>query len=323
MTPGARILANGADATAAILDRLIQLKVRDEAGFKSDVLEISIDNRDGAVAAPPKGREIEVFLGYKEKGLIRQGLFVADEVTEEGPPDKISVKCRGANLRDSLKARKARNFDAVTIGDLVATIAAEHGYTPRVGSSLAAVQLAHVDQTGESDMHLLTRLAQERDAVVKYANGMLIFAPAAEAKSISGQALTPISLTRKDISTYRRGAPDRGRYGSVTAYYHDRATAQRTAVTVGENAPVFTLRNDFPDAQSAQTAAEAKMQQLNRRGSDLYLTLPGLPEAAAEAPLRLSGLPAAYNGDWIIKVAEHTYRNDGFTTTIEAEAAKS
>ena len=321
MTPAARILAEGKDVSKTVLDRLIELRTTDEAGFKSDTLELTIDNRDGAVAIPPKGREIEVHLGYKETGLIRIGLYVADEPILEGPPHKLSVKCRAANMRDSLKARKTRNFDAITLGDLVATIANEHGYKPRVGSGLAALQLTHVDQTGESDMHFLTRLARERDAVIKYANGMLIFAPAAQAKSISGEALTPINLAYNAGGSYRMSAPDRGRYGSVTANYHDRATGQRTAVTVGDGDPVFTLRNDLPDSQAAFAAAEAKLNQLDRKNAVIRLNLAGRPDAVAEAPLQLSGYPEGINGSWIIKSVTHTLRTDGFTTQLEAEAA--
>ena len=52
MTPMFRIVADGADITALINDRLLLLRTSDKPGMESDEFELRIDDRDGQVALP-------------------------------------------------------------------------------------------------------------------------------------------------------------------------------------------------------------------------------------------------------------------------------
>ena len=55
MTPDFKIMAAGANITPQIKDRLISLRISDEAGTKSDMLEVTLDDRDGRVEIPLPG----------------------------------------------------------------------------------------------------------------------------------------------------------------------------------------------------------------------------------------------------------------------------
>ena len=81
-TPDFRVIAEGADITAAIRRGLLSLSVTDEAGFTSDKTEIKLDDRDGKISMPRTGAKLEISLGYKETGLVNMGIYVVDEVTE-------------------------------------------------------------------------------------------------------------------------------------------------------------------------------------------------------------------------------------------------
>ncbi|XHF80608.1 hypothetical protein R3J30_02130 [Xylella fastidiosa subsp. multiplex] len=50
-------------------------------------------------------------------------------------------------------------------------MAAEHGMTWAISPSLTGVALPHIDQTEESDINVLLRLAQRYDAIAKPAGG--------------------------------------------------------------------------------------------------------------------------------------------------------
>ena len=52
MTPNFRIVADGADITALINDRLLLLRTTDKPGMESDDFELRIDDRDSAVSYP-------------------------------------------------------------------------------------------------------------------------------------------------------------------------------------------------------------------------------------------------------------------------------
>ena len=94
MTPDFRILADSQDITDRIRDRLLSLRVTDEAGIKSDTVEIKLDDRDALIAWPEHGAELEVLLGYQKSGLTRMGLYVVDEVEHGGPPNALTIRAK-------------------------------------------------------------------------------------------------------------------------------------------------------------------------------------------------------------------------------------
>ncbi len=322
MTPAFRILADSQDITDRIRDRLLSLRVTDEAGIKSDTVDIKLDDRDALIAWPEHGAELEVSLGYKETGLTRIGLYVVDEVEHGGPPNALTIRAKASDMRHSLKAPRTRVWDNVTLADMLTTIAGEHGLVPKIGESLAAVSYAHIDQTEESDLHLLTRLARENSAVTKPVAGNLIFTPRGESKSISGQELPTIQILASQIQRHQMTQADRGKYAAVLTHWHDPIKAERVPVKVGQGEPVYTLRHTYPDNDQAIRAAQAKLEALQRGTGTLSLTLIGNSDLMAEAKLELKGIRDRVDGEWLIQSVEHQFDNQGFVTRIEAETPK-
>nr|VFJ91504.1 MAG: hypothetical protein BECKLFY1418B_GA0070995_10269 [Candidatus Kentron sp. LFY] len=323
MTPSFRIFADSVEITEAIRDRLISLSVTDEAGWQSDTVEIRLNDRDGVIELPRKGAKLDVRLGYREDGLVRMGLFVADELALSGPPDTLTIRGRAADMEAGLKEHKTRPWDDVTLGDMVAAIAAEHGLTPAVGDFLAPIDIPHLDQTEESDLHLLTRLARQYDAVAKPANGYLLFVPKGEAKTATGKTIPTVAIHRNQTAKHRVTLADRGKYQSVIAHWHDTGTGERVAVRVGEGSPAFTLRHLYPDAEAAKRAAEARLDRLNRGLGEISLTLKyGYPALFAEAKLVLSGFRRGVDGKWVATRVSHTLGDGGYETRVDAEMPK-
>ncbi len=52
MTPTFRIVADGADITSLINNRLLLLRTTDKPGIESDDFELRIDDRDSTQSAP-------------------------------------------------------------------------------------------------------------------------------------------------------------------------------------------------------------------------------------------------------------------------------
>ncbi|KGK95327.1 phage late control protein, partial [Pseudomonas syringae pv. tomato] len=80
MKPAFRIVADRTDITALINDRLLLLRTSDKPGMESDEFELRIDDRDGAVALPSRGADIEIYLGYEGQPLTRLGLYTVDDI---------------------------------------------------------------------------------------------------------------------------------------------------------------------------------------------------------------------------------------------------
>ena len=320
MTPDYRILADRADVTDAIRDRLISISVEDSPGLASDSASIVLDDRDGRLDLPRRGAVLDISLGYRETGLVKIGLYTVDEIGLATVPPTMTIRARAANFRAEFKAPKTRSWDKKTLGDIVRTIAGEAGLDPRIEPGLADINLGHVDQTAESDMHLLTRLAAEVGAVAKPVNGKLLIAPRAATKSIGGKALGKAVLKPEDIATCRIDIADRGRFAQVVARWHDTATGLEREEPVGDGKPAFRIAQRFSDAATARRAAAARLKRFQAGKASGRLSLaPARPEIAAESRLTLTGFRTGIAGDWIVSRATHTLSANGMTTALDIE----
>ena len=320
MTPRFRIRIDGSqDVTDRIGDRLLSLRVTDEAGRQSDAVELRIDNRGGVVPPPRRGVEMEVWLWHEGQKETPMGLYTVVEVELSGPPRTLAVRGTGPDMRASLKAPRTRSWEDVSLGELVASIAAGHDLEARVGSSLRSVRIPHLDQTEESDLHLLTRLARDYDAIAKPAGGYLLFVPQGAAESATGRKLPVVDVRPEDCRSWRVTLADRAAYSSVLAHWHDAAAAGQKTETAGSGGPAWTLRRTYASAGEAREAARAKLAELTRETRQLSLTLsPGKPAVAAEVELRLAGFGNDVDGSWSSRRAVHKLTGSGYSTTAEA-----
>lgn len=329
LTPTYKVLANSTDITAAVADRFISLTLTDETGITSDMLEIRLADNDPLVPIqkPPKGAELELFLGYD--GLNeRMGMFVVDELEYSGWPGEMIIRARGAIFdktpkgKANLQSQKTRSWPAgTTLGAMVAKIAKEHGMEPAVGASLKSIALPYTAQQNESDLNLLVRLGKLYDAIVKPSDGKLVLAKRGESKSVSGKALPSLAITPDSgITSFRVTETARESSGTVVAYYHKTKTSKRHEVKVGSGEPVTHLKKYFPEQLMAKKAAEAELAKRDRQKSTLSITMPGRTDAAAESPLTTAGFRDGVDGSWIVtRVSHQVDRSGGYSISIEAE----
>lgn len=322
MRPDFKVLADSRDITAAIRSRLISLTVTDEAGFTSDTVEICLDDADCRIALPRHGVELDVSMGYVETGLVHQGVYTVDEVEPEWFPWKMTIRGKAADMRQSLKAPRTTAWSETTVGAIVREIAGANGLGAAVDPTLAALPVTRADQTGESDIHFLTRLAQQCGALAKPAGGKLVFVPAGKGTAASGQAMPSVTVRPGDTTSGRATLADRGAYGSVVASWYDPKTGRRIPEQVGTGEPTFPLRDTFNDPASARRAAESRKAALDRGTGTLSFDMPGNPRLAADARLTMVGFRAGVSGEWVITKVTHAIEGAKYTTKVEAEAPK-
>ncbi|MDJ0824257.1 MAG: contractile injection system protein, VgrG/Pvc8 family [Rhodobacter sp.] len=320
MTPAFAITADGADATAAIGDRLLSLRVTDQEGITSDRLEIEIDNRDLRVAMPEHGALLEVSLGFRETGLTRLGSFVVDSTGGSGPELRIRIGAKAADMAGSIRAPKTRAWEDASLEDIVSTIAGEVGLEPVVGDSIKAVRFPFVAQSAESDLHLLTRLALPLDATAKPADGRLLVVRRGEGKTAGGQALKPVAIVPAMLLSWDFEIADRGLYKSVEAEWADTGAAETRKVTAGDGTPVRKLRRVFSSETEAQAAADAALARSERGVSSLDVELATFePALFAGGLVDPKGLGDALAGTWHLKSVAHVLDGDGLRSEFRAE----
>lgn len=314
------IHVGGVDVTERFQDRLVSITVTDNSGEQSDEIEIELDDRGYALEEPERGAALEVHLGYVGEGLYPVGRFVVDEAWPEGPPDVLKIKGKAADMRSGLKAPRNRAWRQTTVGEIVGAIAGEHGLEPAVSAELASRPIEHLDQTNESDLHLLTRLGRDQGAVAAPKGGRLVFATPSSGKSATGEPLAEVTLDRKDLTDWKGVSADRESYGTVRARYRDLGAARTVFATAGGGEPVRTLRNTYPNEAAAKAAAEAEIARQGRATGGVELTMPGRPEIAAQTPIVLTGIRPSLCRRWIATTVTHQldWSSGGFVTTVTA-----
>ncbi|PPD18482.1 MAG: hypothetical protein CTY18_05895 [Methylomonas sp.] len=321
MTPIFKILADSADITSRIQQRLLSIRTSDEAGFKSDTCTIELDDRDARIELPRHGAKLDVSLGYAQSGLNRVGIYTVDEASGLGFPETLTINAKAADVRDDLKSRKSRSFDNITFRDLVTTLATENALTGRISADLDGVFFPHLDQTDESDLHFLTRLAKRYNAVAKITHGVMLVTQAGQSKSISGALLETVYISKHQISDFNWLLADRGKYAAVNATWFNKATGQKVIVSTSTKKPAYTLRHTYDTEREAIDAAKSKQSELDQGSSTLDITLAiGDSTLFAETPLVLRGFrPEIDNLNWTITRLEHNFSDQGFTTAISAK----
>ncbi len=159
----------------ALTRRVISLAMTDNRGFEADQLTLTIDDSDGGVRLPKRGQTLGLSLGWKGEALTDKGTFIVDEVTHEGPPDRLTITASSADFRQEFNVKREVSWHDVTVGQVVSAIAYRYGLKAQISASLAEVEIDHADQTEESDISFLTRMADMLGAIATVKNGALLF----------------------------------------------------------------------------------------------------------------------------------------------------
>lgn len=332
MTPDFRIIADETDITETLRPRLLSLSVSDEVGLQSDALELALDDRDGKIEIPPLGVTLSVYLGYRPSlaslgqtlgGLTYLGTFAADEVETSGPPDTLYIRATAADMGGDIKSQRNRHWHDATISDIATAIAAAHELTAKVADDLGAIRYEHLDQSNESDIQLLTRIATDHDAIATIKNGVLILTPKGAGLSVSGKTLPPRAVLKTDLTSWSVTQITRANYKSVVAAYHDMADGERKEVTAGNGSPTQRVRQVYKSEAAARRAAKAKLDEVGRAQDRFRCSLPGAPDIQAGGVIETTGFKAALNTKWTVRRITHRLSSGGFLTTLEAEKPTS
>jgi phage protein D len=176
-TPAFRVVADGTDITDKIRDRLISLRITDQAGQQSDSLELTIDDREKRMPVPRYGAWLRVWLGYDTGGQkpAYMGAFAVDDVDLSGGPRSMVIKATAAQTAPELtKEGRSQSWSNKTLGQIVQDIAKRNGLHAVINKPLSDIQIKHEDQTNETDQSFLTRLAEKYRATIKPADGKLV-----------------------------------------------------------------------------------------------------------------------------------------------------
>ena len=305
----------GANATL-LNQRLMHWSHTDAAGIESDRLELTL-NIEGLEGLPSLSGKIGLRVGYQESGLVEKGEFVITQRTPVLFPMRLMIVATAApfSMLDAsgYRQRRSASYGPTTLGALFRQLVSRHGFSPRVAPALEGIAIAHIDQSNESDMAFITRLARRYSAVTKPINALYVLAEAGQVKSLSGQLLPQVKLSvtqdnrpgDQAFITAKLDEKSRSKYMGSRVTWWDGAGGKQQVVEVGV-APFKTLRQRCQNEAEARAVAEGELRRVGREGLKLLIDCPGNPLLAAEGLLVLDETwPSYMQGQWSMKQVVH------------------
>ena len=334
LQPQFSIKANGKEVVDRLKDRVVEVRVFQKTGLQSDTCYLRFDNLEKLPIQNPKPVDIvEVAMGYKNGNtdksakLTPLGAFEVGEFSLTGPVRSLELFGNKSLWHTELNSPKQRSWPAdpstpQKLGDLVSEIASEHGLDAKVGATFSRIELPHIEQS-ESDIQLLSKLAEHYDAILKIAQDKLIFMARGTGKSLSGKALREVEIPVDKLLSWQYLQDACREVGEVKAYFYDMNEAMRKQVSAGTGTPSVVLPYVYANEAHATQAAKAKHHRLNRAAKSIKVKMVGDPEIGAGAVVNLSDTGTLVDGKWFVSEVEHCIDRAGFASYLVCEQLAS
>lgn len=354
MKPAFRITINRQELTQAVIDRVLEVRIEDSAGYDNDNCLIKLDGRAPFLKFPKTGAIAEVSLGYEDMpnsahalasdrltvGLTTLGRYSLGEIDFDGPPWTLELNFTAMSMESFPKTAQNDTHENTTLGAIVKKLARRMGYTPDVHPSFDSIQIAFEQQKNVTDMEFINFLAQRYGAFpkvgiatdpasVKVINNTLRFHPKDGANFVDEylevQQCFPGSI---NFHTHVRSV-----YGQIQAATFSYDTGELLRVATDVNVPetsglpvVMELSRLYDTAEKARAAAEAKREFLDAEKNTLTFKTGGNPRFQSHRKLSLIG--DGWHPDiprkWIIVSSTHSFTKGadgetGYTTTVRCQ----
>ncbi|OQX33553.1 MAG: hypothetical protein B0D91_14125 [Oceanospirillales bacterium LUC14_002_19_P2] len=233
----------------------------------------------------------------------------------------LTITANGSDTASSMKEKKTRSWQDISLGDVLASIGRDNNLKTKVTDRFKSILFDQLDQTGESDINFIERLARDHDALGKVVGDILVFSQRNSGINASGQPLKTVSLGFPgNVSSWRMSAPGRQKFAQVSASWYDVRETAHKIVTAGSGQPVQYLEKVYPSEATAREAAQSKLKASQR--GDSVLTLSGMVPPGSlmlvETPLNITGLRKGVDGRWRVNQVSLSMTTGGFTYSVQA-----
>lgn len=306
------------DNAEELQQRLISWRITDDNGTISDRASLTF-HADGLSFIPASGSEYSFWVQGEARGK-----WQVSAITEHFEPNKLEVQLSPAKFttKDPTAWRepRKRTFPPATVGDVVNSVMSSHGYTVRVDPELANVKTDHLNQTEETDVAFIVRLAKRYDAVAKPFNGLYVFGLKGNINKLTDvnkpvAKITPAILVR---GTGKLAHPTSIKYAGAKASYRVSETGENAEVVVGD-APYTFIKELFISPEEARANAMVRLQELARNGQEFTATIQGTSGFWSEGVMVLEGFnnPRA-KGNWSLDTVTLSGSQTSYTIQIKA-----
>lgn len=322
-----KVKIEGKDITKSLANYLESLSYTDNEEDEADDLQLNLEDRHGLwttdwLAGAGKGLKVEAEIIQEEAGrkyALPCGSFEIDNISNSGPPDKVSIKAVSLPANQSLATtEKTRAWENTKLS----TIAAEIAKANKMGfffDSDYNPQYERKEQQATTDIAFLKEISKEAGIKLKITSNKIVMFDASKYEKMK-----PVATLKKgvsDILSYRLATnlKDTG-YSSCELSYTDSKT-KKTINGKFEDPQKRKIKKILKINTKAGTVAEANelakksLRDKNEKEITAGLEVVGNTRYIAGATVELKGW-GLYDGKYIIQTASHSVGNSGYTTSL-------
>lgn len=308
------------DITTYITPFVLSVTYTDHEHGKSDEIEIQLEDREHLWKSswyPAKGDLITLKIGYEGEKLLPCGSFEIDEIELSAPPDIVSLKGLGTNIKKALRQENTRAYENKTLRQIAEEIAKKHGF--ELVGEIKDIKVKRITQKQERDLAFLKRIAEDYGYVFKIADNKLVFY---EIETLESAGVVFV-IDRKDMISYDLRDKTHELYKACTVSYHDPKskklithTVQAEGVVKGD---ILKLTERCENKEQAIAKAKAALAKKNSFQQEGRIVVIGNPKLVAGSNIEVTGL-YTLNGKYHIVSSKHTIdRTAGYKTELEVK----
>ena len=299
------LVVNGADVTTKMYENSASMTYTDNDGDEADSLDIKIAGYWDIVKFSDTA---ELWLGYASSNVWHIGTFTVQSVSVGA--FESTIKATSTNFNSGIKEKQNIAHKNKSIKNIVEQIAKKRGLKLRCDID---EDIAYIHQHDESDLHFLTRVAKDSNAIFKIKKDELIFVNRDNTKSHT----IDIAECYDDGPTLTFN--NRTIYQQATTEFWSSKENRNIKVSVGGGSPVLKVDEHFESESEARRVLESELKSANRAKVTGRLSIYGM-DIVAGNKLKLGGDKRFEGMEFNIKRVTHSIGEGGFVSSLEFES---
>jgi len=319
------LIYQGTDITTDLKDYLTQFSYDDNEGT-TDSIQIDLQDKFGKWHGPwlpGKHDEIKAIievLNDKGVGSVERldcGKFFVDDVSYDGPPDKISIKAVSIPLAKGGKDEKnSRVWENVILSQIAGDVANSAGLT--LIYHAPDYLYDRVEQKQETDLSFIKKRGQKEGITIKISDEHLILYEQKTYESKS--ALLTLKRGIDDILSYSFKFNSNGKgYKKIEVSYFDPAQKKNVKYVYEvpgiEEGPTYKHNSRAKSLVEAKRIAKNIARDKNKGEKTASFTLKGNVKMLQGYTVQIEGY-AKFDGKYFISSSKHNVTG-GYTTKVE------
>lgn len=282
--------------------------------------ELSIQLRDNKSLFqnswyPEKGAKLKCIIGFENAAeQLNCGTFTIDEnnFNFSTSGDTLDIKALAATTNSPLRTLNTTYYEKTTLVKIAQKIGEKYGF--KVNGSQGNISISRVNQTNESDMSFLKRIAQNYGYVFKITDNVLTFMKL-ETFENSDVLFT---LTKSDIRDFSVQDTSTKEYKACSVKYFNPKTKKLCSYTAKREKGTDTLKitQKCTSKEQAMKIAEARLKSGSQEITGSITLKEANCDFCAGVNFAISGF-GRFDGIYHIKQSTHSVSNSGWEVSGE------